>query len=251
MEIQEKYAGVVLICADAEWAAIRNVFPTATPLPSAYGECFSIIINVNDSSQGYMLEKPSISESDYKAILFFHSGWGKIASAGATQYVIDRWSPGLIANLGTCGGFKGLIEQDQVLLVNQAIVYDICEQMGDQDAHIRHFTTNIDLEWCKNVDLTGIIRGLILSGDRDLIPEEIPSLHNRYGALAGDWESGAIAYVAARNAVRTLILRGVSDLVGNQGSEAYQNIAYFQQSADRIMKRLLEILLRFLPDALI
>jgi hypothetical protein len=38
--------------------------------------------------------------------------------------------------------------------------------------------------------------------------EEIPHLKDRHHAAAGDWESGAIAFVAARNGVRRLILRG-------------------------------------------
>ena len=39
--------------------------------------------------------------------------------------------------------------------------------------------------------------------------------------MALDWESGAIAWVAARNQTRCLILRGVTDLVGEAGDEAY------------------------------
>jgi len=69
--------------------------------------------------------------------------------------------------------------------------------------------------------------------------EEIPDLKDRFGAIAGDWESGAIAYVANRNRVKLLILRGVSDIVGHTGSQAYGNIMYFQESAEKILKYLL------------
>jgi adenosylhomocysteine nucleosidase len=61
-----------------------------------------------------------------------------------------------------------------------------------------------------------------------------------YGAIAGDWESGAIAWVAHRNQVPVLILRGVSDVVGPGGSEAYGNLGAFEEGTRLVMKRLLD-----------
>ena len=43
---------------------------------------------------------------------------------------------------------------------------------------------------------------LLVSGDRDLRVEDIPHLKADFGAVAGDWESGAIAWVATRNNTR-------------------------------------------------
>lgn len=51
----------------------------------------------------------------------------------------------------------------------------------------------------------------------NLLVEDIPMLVSRFGASAADWESGAIAWVADKNRVRCLILRGVTDLVGSRG----------------------------------
>ncbi|MGQ9554822.1 MAG: 5'-methylthioadenosine/S-adenosylhomocysteine nucleosidase family protein [Anaerolineae bacterium] len=68
-------------------------------------------------------------------------------------------------------------------------------------------------------------------------------LRERYGAVAGDWESGAIAWVAARNGTRCLILRGVSDLVGSSGGEAYAgNIEAFAAGAQAVLARLVHAL---------
>ncbi len=58
-------------------------------------------------------------------------------------------------------------------------------------------------------------------------------------AAAADWESGAIAYVAHKNNKRILILRGVTDLVGPKGGEAYGKIEVFERATQTIMKRLL------------
>jgi nucleoside phosphorylase len=46
-------------------------------------------------------------------LAFLHGGWGKVAAAGSTQYAIDRWAPARLINLGTCGGFKGVLNGDR------------------------------------------------------------------------------------------------------------------------------------------
>lgn len=219
---------VVLISANIEWQAVRAILPEAKIEISPYGEWFFHQIPIHG------VEQP---------VLFFHGGWGKIAAAASTQYIIDHWSPDLLVNLGTCGGFDGEIEKGTILLVERAIVYDIFEQMGDFDEHIAHYTTELDLSWLNPNYPQDVKRTLIVSGDRDLVVEDIPDLKLRYGAVAGDWESGAIAFVAARNQTRCLILRGVTDLVGAKGGEAYEgNIQVFIDNTTSILKRLIDAL---------
>ena len=92
-------------------------------------------------------------------------------------------------------------------------------------------------------------RTLLVSADRDLIVEDIPQLKAQYGAVAGDWESGAIAWVAARNNTRCLILRGVTDLVGASGGEAYGNYHVFDENARTIMGQLVKALPAWLAKA--
>lgn len=221
---------VVLISANVEWTVVRELFPGISFEKSPYGEWFTI-----DTLQD--------SKIDTRInLIVFHGGWGKIAAAGSTQYVIDRWSPILIVNLGTCGGFQGEIERGEIILVDRTLVYDIIEQMGDYDEHIAHYTTKIDLTWLGENYPTKVRKSLLVSGDRDLLAEDIPGLKSRYHAVAGDWESGAIAWIAARNGVRCLILRGVTDLVGSQGGEAYGDIGVFVAATRPILGNLINIL---------
>ena len=182
-------------------------------------------------------------------LIFMHGGWGKIAASASAQYAIDRWQPELLVNLGTCGGFEGHIERGTIILAEKTIVYDIIEQMGDFDAHIAHYTTEIDLSWLDEPYPQEALRTLLVSGDRDLLVEDLPELHKRYGAVAGDWESGAIAFVAARNRVRTLILRGVTDLVGSAGGEAYGNIGLYEEATHTILEQLIDKLPEWLLRA--
>ncbi|MEW5868972.1 MAG: 5'-methylthioadenosine/S-adenosylhomocysteine nucleosidase [Chloroflexota bacterium] len=216
---------IVLISANIEWRAIRKLFPNVTIQHSPYGEWFTTDLALPTSKNNL-------------SVYFFHGGWGKIAAAGSTQYVIDRWQPELLINLGTCGGFEGHIQRNEVILVDKTIVYDIIEQMGDYDEHIAHYTTVLDLSWLPADVPQSVRRTLLVSGDRDLLPEDIHHLASKFGAVAGDWESGAIAFVASRNQVRLIILRGVTDLVGAQGGEAYGNLQFFEQATLKIMQNL-------------
>ena len=86
----------------------------------------------------------------------------------------------------------------------------------------------------------GVRRGPLVSADRDLVAAEVEGLHQKYGAVAGDWESGAIGWVAHRNGVPVVILRGVTDLVGREGGEAYANLSVFEAGARLVMKRLID-----------
>jgi len=214
---------VVIVSADGEWRTIPGIFPDAEYCDSPYGQWMTQTI---------------ASEP----VVFFHGGWAKIPSAASAQYAIDTWSPELVINLGTCGGFRGHVENDEIVLVEKTVVYDIINQIGDQESVIRYLATEIDNGWLGDDTPIPVTRATMASGDRDLIPGEVEALHERYGAVVGDWESGGIAWVCRRNGVRPLILRGVSDLVGPSGGDAYGDPRAWIEAADSIMRRLVESL---------
>ena len=210
---------IVLISAIAEWEAVKLLFPELKIEQSPYGD----LTNLKLGTQNLKL---------------YHSGWGKIASAAMMQYVIDHDVPDLIVNLGTCGGFEGVVNQGDVILVDRAFVYDIVELMGDLDIST-YYSSSVDLNWLVEPYPYPARRGTIASADSDLPPDKIRFLKSK-GALAADWESAALAWVAQKNQARLLILRGVSDMVSEQGGEAYDNIEIFKQRAKEIMKMLFD-----------
>jgi adenosylhomocysteine nucleosidase len=240
---------VVLISADAEWRAVCQLIPFAKTYQTPYGSWFSAQLSPNSSDA--MIIRPFDAENPLgHQLIFFHGGWGKISAAGSTQYALDIWKPVLLINLGTCGGIQGQIEPGEILLIDRTIVYDIVEQMGDYSEHIDHYSTRIDLSWLAEKEPFKYQRCLLVSADRDLLAEDIPLLMERYNAVAADWESGAIAWVAMRNQLRLLILRGVTDLVGPGGGDAYGNIELFIEATGKIMRRLIEELPAWLEVAL-
>lgn len=209
---------IVIISAIAEWTGVKPLFPEAEIEAFPYGECFTAAVHGRD-------------------IRFFHCGWGKIASAGAMQYLLDHYSPDLVVNLGTCGGFEGVVQRGDVILVERTIVYDIVELMGDLNIS-EYYASSLDLDWLPGPLPYPALRALIASADSDLLPGKI-SLLKSLGAVAADWESAALAWVAKKNNARLLILRAVSDLVNEREGEAYDNIELFNERARAIMKQLI------------
>lgn len=214
--VSEKVDCCILISAGAEWRAILPHFPKAEITSTPYGETFRAVIA-------------------NQQVHFLHGGWGKVAAAGSTQYAIDRWAPKRIINLGSCGGFAGEVTRGAVILAEKTLIYDIIEQMSDPDAAIEQYTVRFNLDWLPTPPPQPVLRKTLVSADRDIVPDDIPSLIDKYSASAADWESGAIAWVARKNDLPCLILRGVSDLVDATEAEAYGDYAFFEDQCREIM----------------
>lgn len=207
----------VIVSAIAEWKAVREIHPHLEIEAFPYGETAQL-----------QLGKWHLT--------LHHSGWGKIASAGAMQYVIDRRQPDLVVNLGTCGGFEGATELGEIILAERTFIYDIVELMGDLNI-TEYYASSLDLGWLPEPHPHPARHGTLASADSDLPPDKIARLRSQ-GAIAGDWESGALAWVARKNNARLLILRGVSDLVNEREGEAYDNFALFEERTKGIMRTL-------------
>lgn len=214
---------VVIFSANSEWRAVRSVhrvtFVEATP----FGECFAI-------------------PREKEMLIFMQGGWGKISAAASAQYAISHWHPDLVINLGTCGGFEGQVQNGEVVLVERTLVYDLIEQMGDQQKALDHYTIDLELSWLREPYPQPVRKGLLLSADRDILPGQVNWLQETFGGIAADWESGAIAWVCQKNKTRCLILRAVSDLVNQDGGEAYQDIEVFHQASQQVITALLDYL---------
>lgn len=211
---------VVLISANTEWAAVKTALAPNDIQSTPYGECFDVA--------------PGAC-----AVTYFHTGWGKAASAGGLQYVLDHYTPDVTVNLGTCGGFAGEVELGDIILVERTFMYDIVELMGDFGSVPDYYASTLDLSWLPEPYPFPVRRGAQASADSDLQPGKISQLKAQ-GAIAADWESGALAWVARKNGARLLILRAVSDLVSDRGGEAYDNIALFKERTRGIMRRLID-----------
>ena len=225
---------VILITAEAEWKVTMGYYGVKSP-----------------ESGPYTSFRQTIKTSDrIHPVVFVYSGSGKIAAAAASQFAIDHWCPPLLVNIGTCGGFDGDVADGDVILVERTAVYDICERSGGQQGMEIRFTTDLKLPWQTPPYPLNAKPGVIVSADRDLVPVEIPSLREKFGAVAADWESAAVAHVVrAINQIDCLILRIVSDVVGDSGSPIYGSNIVFEHQVNKVMPLLLETLPEWLRMA--
>ncbi len=214
---------VVLISANAEWAILKKHFLAPVYQESPYGAFFKVM-------------------QANKNCILFKGGWGKISAAASAQYVIDRWHPQLIINLGTCGGLAGRAKVGDVLLVEKTLVYDIYERMFNPAEAVGFYSTQLDLSFLSEPYPQPVRRGLLVSADQDIDPDLVHKLIDVYGATAADWESGAIAWVSKLNQTPCLILRGVSDVVDPFEGEIYNLSEEFANRSEMVMLPLLKAL---------
>lgn len=214
----------VLVSAHAEWRAVKPLFATATIETCPYGEYF-------------------YANVEHERVLFFHGGWGKVAAAGSTQFLIDHFHPVRLINLGTCGGVEGRIKRFDVVAAEKVVIYDIAEAVGDSKVAITDYSTTLPLPARLPVPA---VKVTMYSADRDLTPAGLRELDAAYQPVVADWESGAIAWVAHRNATPVLILRGVTDLVNSDNGEAHGNPQLFADNTIRVMRNLVGLLPKWL-----
>ena len=210
----------VLVSANGEWEAVKAILQPPIIQQSPLGSFFQI-------------------EIEGQPCLFFHSGWGKIATAASTQSVIDQYHPDLIINIGTSGGFSGSSEVGETLLVTETLIYDIVERMDDPVAALDHYRTTNDTSWITHPLPAGTRRACIASADQDIDFRSYDLLTKTHHADAADWETGAFAWVAARNHIPWLALRAVSDLVTPHGSETDNGVDLWHSRLDHLMRKII------------
>lgn len=220
---------VVLISANTEWKIILAQLPGEALHETPYGQWFVHRLASED-------------------VVFFHGGYGKVSAAGSTQYAIEHWHPELLVNLGTCGGF-GERKVGDIVLASETYIYDVIELMGDPDEAIESYHTRLDTtQWPARL-APRVVIGPIVSADRDIDPAAPETLRAKYHASVGDWESGAIAWVAAHNHTRVIILRGVTDRIDAAGSDpTYHAVGEWERASVAVMASLVTLLGEAMPD---
>jgi len=212
---------LVLISANGEWQIVLSLLNPPVVEKTPLGDCFL-----------YQIEEESA--------LFFNSGWGKTRSAAATQYLIDKYSPALLINAGTCGGLEGLVNVGEILLAESTVMYDILERMSDPEEAIDFYRATLNLSWLPKELPENTRPARIGSADQDIDYQNFSLLRDKFGVSAADWESAPIAWVAQANSVNCLILRGVSDLVHPKASETDGNVELWLKRTRQIMQKLID-----------
>ncbi|MBT3191409.1 MAG: 5'-methylthioadenosine/S-adenosylhomocysteine nucleosidase [Verrucomicrobia bacterium] len=216
---------VIIVAADAEWLVVTGHYGVQEEACRPYDHFLHTFSGVGGSI----------------SVEFVHSGCGKVPAAATTQYAIDTWHPSLVVNLGTCGGMDPLLGVGDIVTAEKTVIYDLCERSGGQEDMVRRYTT--DLMPIASLPNCILRCGTIITADQDVDPAQVEQLRATYGAIAADWESGAVAHVAHNiNHVKCGVLKVVSDIVSSGGSAIYAQEAAFENCVAAVVPGLLHLL---------
>ena len=167
-----------------------------------------------------------------KTIVLALSGMGKVHAAVATQRMIHRYEPDAIFSCGTAGALDTRCQIGDVIIGASTIQHDYGFVLPETFVHFgihllqpnrkrkffQEFPADSALlkasqalkhEWNEP---SRLFAGSIATGDQVIFStEKRQELFGRFGALAGDMESAAIAQVCKMNGVPFLAVRGISD----------------------------------------
>lgn len=169
----------------------------------------------------------------YKIVLS-KSGIGKVASATTTQFIIDKYKPKYIINIGIAGGLSPDLNAGTTIIAEKMIQHDFditafgCTKgymntgIEPDKPTIYYSDKTLINKFTKKYK--SLKTGTIASGD--IFITDIKLKHNirkEFNADAIDMESASIAQTAKRNHTPFIILRSISDEVKDSSKEYKQN----------------------------
>ena len=178
---------------------------------------------------GYKFYEGCINDID---IVLVESGVGKVNAAMATTLLIGEFACDFILNTGIAGGLKGVKTKD-VIIADGLMWYDFDIRIfGYEYGQVPHmpkiFPVNPECIMLVksilnklNIDYK---TGVILSGDKFVSSYDTLGLVKDMSALASEMEGCAVAQVATKAGVDFVVLRYISDVVG----EPSQNEDYLK-----------------------
>ncbi|HEV3137492.1 MAG TPA: hypothetical protein VGZ26_06300 [Pirellulales bacterium] len=218
--------------------AFRNTSATAGPAPPAkppvchVGLVFALGIEagglvdrmagvVMTAGSGFVAREGGL---EGKRLVAIESGVGCAAAARATQALILGHRPQWIISAGFAGGLHDSLAQGDVLMADEIV-----------DTHDRRFEIDLKLRDESFAARRRVHIGRLLTTDRIIRePEEKRALGTRYGALAVDMESWAVAEVCRTEKIRFLSVRVISDAVGHTLPEDIDFLVKRRTTAGRI-----------------
>ncbi len=178
---------------------------------------------------GFEFNEGSINNAD---VVVVECGVGKVNAAMATTLLITEFSCDLIINTGIAGGLPGVKTKD-VIIANGLMWHDFDIRLfGYEYGQVPHMPKIFGVNpACITLVKSTLNKlkidykeGLILSGDKFVSSIDTISECKDLGALAVEMEGASIAQVAIKAGVDFIVLRYISDVVG----EPSQNEDYLK-----------------------
>ena len=161
---------------------------------------------------------------------------GKVESALMTQAIIDRFHPKYIVHCGSAGSIDPNLKIGDIVCGTVYYEHDF-----HTEKPIAFYASSILIERIKDVypyvNLGCIVSGDVIIDDRELKE----NIYRKYGALAADMDSAAMAKVCHENSVDFCSLKVIVDTSEEQTQTEYeQNFRKFASLPSAIVSEMLD-----------
>ncbi|MGY4690415.1 5'-methylthioadenosine/S-adenosylhomocysteine nucleosidase [Salibacterium sp. K-3] len=165
-------------------------------------------------------------------VVLIQSGIGKVNAAVATTLVMEKFSPDLVINTGSAGGFNPELNVGDLVVSTEVRYNDVdATVFGYEYGQVPQMPVAYKAdEKLKEKTLAAasqeqipVTDGLILSGDSFMSSDsQIAFLKETFDEpQCAEMEAGAIAHVCWRFDVPFVIIRALSDVAGNDAKQSY------------------------------
>lgn len=188
-----------------------------------------------------------------KNIVLLKSGIGKVNAAMATTILMERYSPELIINTGSAGGFSKKLEVGDVVVSSEVVHHDVDVtafdyEYGQVPGMPPTYKADVKLvekaiKAINNMEIQGEI-GLIATADSFMEdPKRVQETRERFpDMIASEMEAAAIAQVCHQYACPFVVIRALSDIAGKESSVS------FDEFLTKAAKNASEIIMKMLKD---
>lgn len=142
-----------------------------------------------------------------KELLLSHTGVGRQKTERAVEFCINEFHPSLCVNVGFCGALTPSLGLADIVIGESVTL----EKSGEIISVLESDALNKAKDICKNVPLKCLSGGMLTVDNVINTPHEKAFLGTKFGVVAVDMESFAMAKVAKKYNTPFIIIRSTLD----------------------------------------
>lgn len=178
-----------------------------------------------------------------KKVILIISGIGKVSASLSAQALIDKFGVKTLINYGTCGGTNSSIKVCDYYMVDKAFQFDFDVREID-DVPLGYIQEYDRVFFNASFVDIGLSKQSLATSDRfskDKI--DLENILNN-GCYLRDMEGSAILQVATSNKIPTYLVKGVTDVYGNDtdGEQFVKNLKKVCENFPTIISKLISAL---------
>jgi len=167
-------------------------------------------------------------------VVLLKSGIGKVNAAMSTAILLEKYTPDVVINTGSAGGFSPELKVGDVVISTDVVHHDVDVTIfgyayGQVPQLPPTFKADEKLiavaeEAAKKIEKVQVVKGLIATGDSFMNDSKrVEFVRGKFPELqASEMEAAAIAQVAYQFGVPFIIIRALSDIAGKESNISFE-----------------------------